>query len=60
MIELKTAKEIEEMKPAGRFVGEILKELKAMTKVGNNIQENDEYVHKKIDDHKGAETCYDK
>lgn len=39
MIELKTAKEIEEMKPAGRFVGEILKELKAMTKVGTNLLE---------------------
>ena len=50
MIELKTAKEIEEMKPAGRFVGEILKELKAMTKVGTNLLEIDEYVHKKIVD----------
>ena len=58
MIELKTAKEIEEMKPAGRFVGEILKELKAMTKVGTNLLEIDEYVHKKIVDRKGAESCY--
>ena len=46
------------MKPAGRFVGEILKELKAMTKVGTNLLEIDEYVHKKIVDRKGAESCY--
>ena len=36
MIELKTPREIEEMKPAGRFVGGILKELKENTKVGTN------------------------
>ena len=39
MIELKTPREIEEMKPAGRFVGGILKELKENTKVGTNLLE---------------------
>ena len=33
MIELKTPKEIEEMKPAGRFVGGILRDLKEFTKL---------------------------
>ena len=54
MIELKTPREIEEMKPAGRFVGGILKELKENTKVGTNLLEIDEFVHKKIVDRKGA------
>ena len=52
MIELKTPREIEEMKPAGRFVGGILKELKENTKVGTNLLEIDEFVHKKIVDRK--------
>ena len=50
MIELKTPREIEEMKPAGRFVGGILKELKEDTKVGTNLLEIDEFVHKRIVD----------
>ena len=29
-----------------------------MTKVGTNLLEIDEYVHKKIVDRKGAESCY--
>ena len=41
MIELKTPKEIEEMKPAGRFVGGILRDLKEFTKVGTNLLEID-------------------
>ncbi len=58
MIELKTPKEIEEMKPAGRFVGGILRDLKEFTKVGTNLLEIDEFVHKRIVDRKGAESCY--
>ena len=46
MIELKTPKEIEAMKPAGRFVGGILRDLKEFTKVGTNLLEIDEFVHK--------------
>ncbi len=57
MIELKTPKEIEEMKPAGRFVGGILRDLKEFTKVGTNLLEIDEFVHKRIVDRKGAETA---
>ena len=53
MIELKTPKEIEAMKPAGRFVGGILRDLKEFTKVGTNLLEIDEFVHKRIVDRKG-------
>jgi methionyl aminopeptidase len=58
MIELKTPAEIEAMKPAGRFVGGILKELKAMTKVGTNLLEIDEFVAGRIAERTGAESCY--
>ena len=44
MIELKTPAEIEAMKPAGRFVGSILKDLQAMTKVGTNLLEIDDFL----------------
>ena len=58
MIELKTPQEIEEMKPAGHFVGSILNELREKTKVGTNLLEIDEIVHKRIADRKGAQSCY--
>lgn len=58
MIELKTPSEIEEMKPAGRFVGSILKELRVRTKVGTNLLDIDDYVRRRIEDRKGAESCY--
>ncbi|RBP98258.1 type I methionyl aminopeptidase [Bifidobacterium aemilianum] len=58
MIELKTPSEIEAMKPAGRFVGSILKDLKAMTKVGTNLLDIDDYVRQRIESCKGAESCY--
>ncbi len=58
MIELKTPSEIEEMKPAGRFVGSILKELRARTKVGTNLLDIDDYVRRRIESRKGAESCY--
>lgn len=58
MIELKTPAEIEAMKPAGRFVGSILKELKEVTKVGTNLLEIDDIVRRRIESRKGAESCY--
>ena len=58
MIELKTNTEIEEMKPAGRFVGGILHDLQEFTKVGTNLLEIDEFVHQRIVDRPGAESCY--
>lgn len=58
MIELKTPSEIEAMKPAGRFVGQILKDLKESTKVGTNLLEMDDFVRRRIESRKGAESCY--
>ena len=54
MIELKTPKEIEEMKPAGRFVGGILRDLKEFTKVGTNLLEIDEFVQQA---HRRSQGC---
>ena len=58
MIELKTPQEIEEMKPAGRFVGGILKDLKSFTKVGTNLLEIDDFVKRRIEARPGAVSCY--
>ena len=58
MIELKTPEEVKQMRPAGKFVGDILAHLRDSTTVGTNLLEIDEYVHKRIDDRDGAESCY--
>jgi len=58
MIELKTPEEIKQMRPAGKFVGEILTGLKAMTKPGTNLLEIDDYVRRAIEGRAGAESCY--
>ncbi|MDO4913418.1 MAG: type I methionyl aminopeptidase [Bifidobacteriaceae bacterium] len=58
MIELKTPAEIEAMKPAGRFVGNILKELRKSTKVGTNLLDIDNYVKERILSRQGAKSCY--
>ncbi|MBO0609725.1 type I methionyl aminopeptidase [Myceligenerans salitolerans] len=57
MIELRTPREIEEMRPAGRFVAEVLTTVKAAAKPGVNLLELDEIAHKMIRD-RGAESCY--
>ena len=57
MIELKTPSEIEAMKPAGRFVAGILADLKKTTKVGTNLLEIDDFVRRRIESRKGAESC---
>ncbi|GAB4086949.1 type I methionyl aminopeptidase [Myceligenerans cantabricum] len=57
MIELRTPREVEEMRPAGRFVGEVLTTVKEATKPGVNLLELDEIAHKMIRD-RGAESCY--
>ena len=46
------------MKPAGHFVGSILKELRAHTGVGTNLLDIDDYVRRRIESRKGAESCY--
>lgn len=57
MIELRTPMEIEQMRPAGRLVAQVLKATSAAAKVGVNLLELDAIAHKLIRD-AGAESCY--
>jgi len=57
MIELRTPAQIEEMRPAGVFVGEVLTALAAKADVGVNLLELDALAHQMIRD-RGAESCY--
>ena len=57
MIELRTPTQIEQMKPAGRFVAEVLTALQEKAAVGVNLLELDELAHQMIKD-RGAESCY--
>ena len=57
MIELRTPAQIEEMRPAGRFVGEVFTALADKAAVGVNLLELDELAHQMIRD-RGAESCY--
>ena len=57
MIELRTPAEIEAMRPAGRFVAEVLATLRDETKVGTNLLAIDRRAHDLIR-RAGAESCY--
>lgn len=57
MIELRSPAEIEAMRPAGRFVGEVLSTLREKAAVGVNLLELDELVARMISD-RGAKSCY--
>ena len=57
MIELRTAAEIEQMRPAGRFVADVLTRLSAAADVGVNLLELDALAHDLIREH-GAKSCY--
>jgi methionyl aminopeptidase len=57
MIELRTPQEIEEMRPAGRFVAEVLTACREAAKPGVNLLELDALAHRMIKD-RGAESCY--
>lgn len=57
MIEYHTPAEIEQMRPAGRFVAEVLTELGQRADVGTNLLELDEIAHQMIKD-RGATSCY--
>ncbi|MFI8594913.1 type I methionyl aminopeptidase [Microbacterium sp. NPDC078428] len=57
MIELRTPAEIEQMRPAGRFVAETLAALREDTKVGTNLLDIDRRAHDLIR-RAGAESCY--
>jgi len=57
VIELRTPREIEQMRPAGTFVGEVLTDLTGRVKVGTTLLEIDEWAHEHIR-RRGAESCY--
>ncbi|WP_395695487.1 type I methionyl aminopeptidase [Nocardioides sp.] len=57
MIELRTPTQIEQMRPAGRFVADVITALAAKADVGVNLLELDELAHRMIRD-RGAESCY--
>ncbi|WP_368499797.1 type I methionyl aminopeptidase [Herbiconiux sp. A18JL235] len=57
MIELKTPAEIEEMRPAGAFVAEVLTELSRQAAVSVNLLKLDRIAHDMIKA-RGAESCY--
>jgi len=57
VIELRTPAQIEQMRPAGRFVADVLLALKEKAAVGVNLLELDDLAHQMIKD-RGAESCY--
>jgi methionyl aminopeptidase len=57
VIELRTPAQIEQMRPAGRFVADVLTALRDRAAVGVNLLELDELAHQMIRD-RGAESCY--
>ncbi len=57
MIELRTPAEIEAMRPAGRFVAEVLATLRDETTVGTNLLAIDRRAHEMIRK-AGADSCY--
>ncbi|MFE9325533.1 type I methionyl aminopeptidase [Nocardia sp. NPDC052278] len=57
MVELKSPGEIERMRVAGRFVAEILAELRALARVGVNLLELEQHVRQRIRE-RGAVSCY--
>src|SRR6478735_7674232 len=57
MIELRTPAQIEAMRPAGRFVAEVLTALAEAADVGVNLLDLDRLAHEMIKE-RGAESCY--
>ncbi|GLY07797.1 MULTISPECIES: type I methionyl aminopeptidase [Actinoplanes] len=57
MIELKSPEEIGRMAVTGRFVGELLAELKGIADVGVNLMDLEQHARGRIKE-RGAESCY--
>ena len=57
MIELRSPRELNQMRPAGRLVADVLTALQRKAAVGVNLLELDALAHKMIRD-AGAESCY--
>jgi methionyl aminopeptidase len=57
VIELRTPTQIEQMRPAGRFVADVLTALEDAADVGVNLLDLDALAHRMIRE-RGAESCY--
>jgi methionyl aminopeptidase len=57
MIELRTPSEIDQMRPAGRFVADVVTRLAEAADVGVNLLDLDALAHERIRE-RGAESCY--
>src|SRR5689334_18418528 len=57
MIEYRTPAQIEQMRPAGRFVADVITALIEKADVGVNLLELDDLAHRMIKE-RGAESCY--
>jgi methionyl aminopeptidase len=57
VIELRTPAQVEQMRPAGRFVAEVLTALRDKADVGVNLLDLDALAHEMIKE-RGAESCY--
>ncbi|WP_454196494.1 type I methionyl aminopeptidase [Nocardia sp. Marseille-Q1738] len=57
MVELKSPAEIARMRVAGRFVADVLAELRERARVGVNLLELEAYVRERIRE-RGAQSCY--
>lgn len=57
MIEFKSGREIEKMAVTGRFVGELLAELRGLAAVGVDVMELEHHARGRIKE-RGAESCY--
>jgi methionyl aminopeptidase len=57
VIELRTPAQIEQMRPAGRFVADVLTALEDAADVGVNLLDLDALAHRMIRE-RGAESCY--
>ena len=57
MIELRTPTQVDQMRPAGRFVAEVLTTLRDEVGVGTNLLDIDARAHEMIRE-RGAESCY--
>jgi len=57
VIELRTPTQIEQMRPAGRFVADVITRLAEVADVGVNLLELDAVAHEMIRE-RGAESCY--
>ncbi|WP_063018196.1 type I methionyl aminopeptidase [Nocardia niwae] len=57
MVELKSSAEIARMRVAGRFVADVLAELRARARVGVNLLDLEAHVRERIRE-RGAQSCY--